>query len=365
MRRRRLKAAGAIIVGKTNVPPLLADWQSANHVYGVTRNPWDLSRTSGGSSGGGAAALTAGFVSLEYGSDLASSLRAPAHFCGIYAHKPTYGLTPSRGFAPPGVPTACPAPEIDLAVLGPMARSAEDLDLALQVTAGPDAHEAVGYDLRLPPPRHVALKDYRVLVLDQHPLVPTGDSIRAALAERVGRLEALGCRIGRESPHLPDLAQTATTFVELLMAQLSTDEPDSELAAAGGEGSLSHRDWIVADRLRTAFAQQWRELFRDWDVVLCPSMPTQAPRLNGPSSPDAIEAEGVFVPYQAQPLWGTLATLTGNPATALPAGLDAMGLPIGLQAIGPYLEDRTTIGFAGLMAGEFGGFAAPPYPWRG
>ena len=350
-------------MGKTNIPAMLADWQSANPVYGVTRNPWDRSRTPGGSSGGGAAALAAGYVSLEYGSDMASSLRAPAHFCGIYAHKPTHGLTPSRGFAPPGAPTACPTPEIDLAVLGPMARSAEDLDLALQITAGPDAHQATAYRLQLPPPRHAALGAYRVLVLDQHPLVPTSDSIRAAIAERATRLEALGCRIGRSSPHLPDLVQTADTFVELLMAQLSADEPDTD--AAGGEGSPSHRDWIAADRLRTVFAQRWRELFRDWDVVLCPSMPTQAPRLNGASSPDAIEAEGVCVPYQAQPLWGTLATLTGNPATAFPAGLDAMGLPIGLQAIGPYLEDRTSIGFAGLMAQEFGGFVAPPFPWRG
>ncbi|MDP3749986.1 MAG: amidase [Phenylobacterium sp.] len=379
----RLKAAGAIVIGKTNVPTMLADWQSANPVHGVTRNPWDLSRTPGGSSGGGAAALAAGFVSLEFGSDLASSLRAPAHFCGVYAHKPSHGLIPSRGFVPPGVPATCPAPAIDLAVVGPMARCADDLALALEVTAGPDAHEAVGYRLQLPPPRHDALKDHRVLVLDQHPLLPNADSIRAALAERAARLEALGCRVGRESPHLPDLAQAAATFIELLMAQMSADSPDSAFAqarmaaeglpvgvdpmtsAAVRGGALSHRDWIIADRLRMAFAHQWRELFRDWDVVLCPAMPTAALPLNGSGGPAMIQIDGAAVQYEAQPLWGTLATLTGNPATAFPIGLDGQGLPIGAQAVGSFLEDRTTIAFAGLMAREFGGFTPPPTPWRG
>jgi len=374
----RLKAAGAIIIGKTNLPTLLADWRSANPVYGVTRNPWDLTRTPGGSSGGGAAALAAGFVSLEYGSDLAASLRAPAHFCGVYAHKPSHGLTPSRGFVPPGVPVLSAAPAIDLSVVGPMARSAEDLDLALAATAGPDDREAVGYRLALPGPRHAALKDYRVLVLDSHPLLPTAESIRAALGERAARLEALGCRVGHASPHLPDLREVAVTFIELLMGLMSAETPDAAYAqaraladappadldplaaAAIRGGALSHRDWIAADRRRVAFAHQWRDLFRDWDVVLCPSMPTGALALEGSEGSEMIEIDGARVPYQAQPLWATLATLAGNPATAFPIGLDAAGLPVGVQAIGPYLEDRTTIAFAGLMAREFGGFARPP-----
>ncbi|MDP3855491.1 amidase [Phenylobacterium sp.] len=377
----RLKAAGAIIIGKTNIATMLADWQSANPVYGVSRNPWDLTRTPGGSSGGGAAAPAAGFVSLEYGSDLAASLRAPAHFCGVYAHKPSHGLTPSRGFAPPGTPVSCPAPAIDLAVLGPMARSAEDLALALEVTAGPDEHEASAYRLRLPPPRHVALKDYRVLVLDQHPLVPTAQSIRAALNERAARLEALGCKVGRQSLHLPDLVQTAATFVELLMGLMSADTPeaayaqaraavapegaDPMTAAAIRGGALSHRDWIAADRRRMGVAHQWRELFKDWDLVLCPAMPTGALPLNGAGGSGMIEIDGAAVPYQTQPLWATLATLAGSPATVAPIALDAGGLPIGVQIVGPFLEDRTTIAFAGLMAREFGGFIPPPTPWRG
>jgi len=356
----RLKAAGAIVIGKTNVPTMLADWQSANPVHGVTRNPWDLSRTPGGSSGGGAAALAAGFVSLEFGSDLASSLRAPAHFCGVYAHKPSHGLIPSRGFVPPGTPVLSSASAVDMSVVGPMARSAEDLALALAVTAGPDDRDAVGYRLALPQPRHDALKDYRVLVLDRHPLVPTAASITGTLDLRATALAALGCKVGRASPHLPDLGEIADTFVELLMAALSGEGPDEP-----GAGASSHRDWIAADRRRTAIAHQWRTLFQDWDVVLCPAMPVQALPLNGSDGPAMIEIDGARVPYETQSLWGSLASLTGNPATAMPAGLDADGLPIGLQAVGPFLEDRTTIAFAGLMAREFGGFTPPPTPWRG
>lgn len=356
----RLKAAGAIVIGKTNVPTMLADWQSANPVYGVTRNPWDLSRTPGGSSGGGAAALAAGFVSLEYGSDLSSSLRAPAHVCGVYAHKPSHGLTPSRGFVPPGTPVLSSASGVDMSVVGPMARSAEDLALALTVTAGPDDRDAVGYRLTLPAARHRALKDYRVLVLDHHPLVLTAASIAGTLDARATALAALGCKVGRASPRLPDLGEIADTFVELLMAALSGEGPDKP----GAGGGMSHRDWIAADRRRTAIAHQWRGLFQDWDVVLCPAMPVQALPLNGPEGPAMIEIDGARVAYETQSLWGTLASLTGNPATAMPCGLDADGLPIGLQAVGPYLEDRTTIAFAGLMAREFGGFTPPPTPWR-
>jgi amidase len=368
----RLKAAGAVIIGKTNVPVMLADWQSANPVYGVTRNPWDPARTPGGSSGGAAAALAAGFVALEYGSDLSSSLRAPAHFCGVFAHKPSYGLVPTRGFAPPGAPILSTMPPLDLSVVGPMARSAADLALALDATAGPDEREAA-YRLSLSPARHAALKDYRVLVLDQHPLLPTAASIRGALDTLAGRLEAAGCKVGRSTPHLPDLAAIASTFVELLMAVFSADTPEDafaqaraaadavpasahDLQAAAARGAAgTHRDWLLADRRRAGLADQWRTLFQSWDVVLCPVMPTTAFPLGATS----LQVDGVSIPYEAQPLWGSLATLTGNPATAMPIGRDEAGLPIGMQIVGPFLEDRTTLAFAALVERAFGGFVPP------
>ena len=216
----RLKAAGAVVLGKTNVPLNLSDWQSFNEVYGTTNNPWDLSRTPGGSSGGAAAALAAGFVPLELGSDIGGSLRAPAHFCGVFSHKPTLDLVPQRGAGPPQTP-AVPV-RGDLSVFGPMARSAADLALELEVLAGPDEMaEGIGYKLALPPPRHDKLADFRVLVIDGHPLCPTAASISIALDGLANRLAKLGCTLLRTSPKMPDLARTTRNYVELLGPSLA------------------------------------------------------------------------------------------------------------------------------------------------
>ena len=212
----RAKTAGAIVLGKTNVPLLLADYQSYNDIYGTTNNPWDLTRTPGGSSGGSAAALAAGYVPLELGSDIGGSLRVPAVFCGVYAHKPSQGLVPSRGHTPPGVP---PGPDhVDLAVVGPMARSAADLSLLLDVIAGPDEPLATGYQLALRPPRHTRLTDFRVLVLNSHPLLPTALAITSAIARLTERLAKSGCSIAHSTPLLPDLSLAGRIYIQQLMA---------------------------------------------------------------------------------------------------------------------------------------------------
>jgi amidase len=376
----RVKAAGAIILGKSNVPFALADWQSYNEIYGVTTNPWDAARTPGGSSGGSAAALAAGYVPLELGSDIGGSLRVPAHFCGVFAHKPTHALIPSRGHTPPMIE---PLPmEVDLAVVGPMARSAGDLALALELLAGPDAPDAVAYRLALPPPRHADLRSFRVLVIDSHPLMPTSAAIRAALDRLADRLVKAGSKVARTSPLLPDLAENARIYMQLLFAFFGADWPIEvyrEVAAAAAaippdvdsldamraRGTvLSHRDWIAADRVRVRMRRQWRDLFREWDVVVCPIMPT--PAFPHDHSPDQrarrIEIDGQPCPYQDQLVWPGLATLPGLPATAAPIDRSDIGLPIGVQIIGPHLEDRTTIAFAELMEREFGGFVPPPGP---
>jgi amidase len=210
----RVKRAGAVILGKTNVPLGLNDYQSYNDIYGTTNNPWDLTRTPGGSSGGSAAALAAGFGALSFGSDLGGSLRVPAHFCGICAHKPTLGLVAYRGHQPP--PNPPPVQEIDLVVVGPMARSAADLALALDVVAGPDeARAGIGYRLALRPPRHDDLKSFRVLVIDTHPLMPTGSAVRAALDRLSERLARAGVKVAHSSPLLPDLADSARLYMRL------------------------------------------------------------------------------------------------------------------------------------------------------
>jgi amidase len=375
----RLRAAGAILLGKTNVPTMLADFQSYNPIHGVTRNPWDPARTPGGSSGGSAAALAAGYVSLELGSDLGGSLRVPAHCCGVFAHKPTHGLVPMRGFAPPGTPFLSVGPTVDLSVLGPMARSAADLALALDVLAGPDDAEALAYALALPPPRHARLEAFRVLVVDSHPLLPVGDSVRSALSAFSDGLAAAGCSVGHRSPALPDLAVVVRTFAQLLMSFMGAGLPDdqyqglqSAAAALPAEDAspqamrlrgmvLSHRDWIRADRVRAAVAHQWRDLFREWDVVLCPVLPIPAfPHDHAEMVRRRIQVDGKAIPHADLGAWSALATLPGLPATAMPIGTSEEGLPIGVQIVGPFLEDRTTLAFADLAERAFGGFRAPP-----
>ncbi len=281
----RLKEAGAIILGKTNVPVGLADWQSYNPIYGTTNNPWDLSRTPGGSSGGAAAALAAGFVPLELGSDIGGSLRCPAHFCGVFAHKPSIELIPWRGSGPPETP---PVPVAnDLAVIGPMARSAADLALELQVLAGPDElWNGIGYKLALPPPRKDRFADFRVLVIDAHPLCPTADSVRSALDSLADRLAKAGCTVFHSNSQLPDLARTTRNYVELLGAFFAADQspevrlreetaasalsPDNlSIGAAWLRGtSMSHVAWVHTSRIRAGLRARWQALFREIDVIL-------------------------------------------------------------------------------------------------
>jgi amidase len=375
----RLKAAGAIILGKTNVPVDLGDWQSYNEVYGTTNNPWDPTRSPGGSSGGAAAALAAGFVPLELGSDIGGSLRCPAHFCGVFSHKPSLDLVPWRGAGPPQTPAI--AVRGDLAVIGPMARSAADLALELAVVVGPDElMDGIGYKLALPPPRHDKLADFRVLVIDGHPLCPTAASISIALDGLANRLAKLGCSLLRTSPKMPDLARTTRNYVELLGAFLSADlSPDERLRTEAAAQALSpdnlslpaaflrgqtmsHAAWIRTSRIRSGLRAGWQALFEDVDIVLCPPMPTVAFRQDhsSPMGARELDIDGKKVPYDDQIAWAGIATSNGLPATTMPIGHDDDGLPIGVQIIGGYLDDNTTIAFAGLVEREFGGFTPPP-----
>jgi amidase len=375
----RLKAAGAIILGKTNVPKGLGDWQSYNKVYGTTNNPWDLARTPGGSSGGSAAALAAGYVSLELGSDIGGSLRAPAHFCGVCAHKPSLDLVPQRGS---GYPESPPIPVIgDMSVGGPMARSAADLALELDVIAGPDPMwDGIGYKLALPPPRHDKLADFRVEVLDEHPLCPTANSVRGALNALADELAKAGCQVSRTNTHQPNLARTTRNYAELLAAFFSLDlSPDervrysaeAQVLSPENQGlraydlrgvTISHPEWIRASRERSFLRAHWQALFQDIDVLLCPPMPTVAfPQdQSEPQENRVLDIDGKTVPYDNQMAWCAIATPTGLPATVTPIGHDERGLPIGVQIVGGFLDDRTTLKFAELIERELGGFMPPP-----
>ncbi|WP_327100618.1 amidase [Nocardia vinacea] len=374
----RLKAAGAVVLGKTNVPFMLGDLQSFNEIYGTTNNPWDLGRTPGGSSGGSAAALACGFGALSIGSDIGGSLRNPAHFCGVYAHKPSYGLVASRGHVPPPAP-ALPS-ERDLAVVGPMARTARDLTLLLDVMAGPDPLTlGVAFDLALPAARHEQLSEFRVLVIDEHPLIATSSAVRAAVNRVADALVGGGARVERHSPLLPDLTEAATLYTQLLLANLAAMYPveryeqlrthaaelnadDEGLDAARLRGAVfSHRDWIEANNRRERHRHGWRQLFAEFDAVVCPITPTPAfPHDHTPGLGDRrIDIDGVAYPFADQLVWAGLATMPGLPATAIPAGRSPEGLPVGVQLIGPMFEDRTPLRLAELLEQEIGGFEAP------
>jgi amidase len=375
----RIKDAGGVILGKTNVPLGLGDTQSYNDIYGTTNNPYDLTRTPGGSSGGSSAALAAGYGPLSIGSDLAGSLRVPAFYCGILAHKPTLALVPTRGHLPPALP-ALPL-ERDLLVIGPLARSAADLSLLLDVIAGPDPLEAgKAYHLSLPPPRHTALKDFRVLVIDGDPLMPTNTVVRAAIDKLASGLEKAGTSVARESPLWPDFAATSRLFMRMLLSFVSVGfapeiYAEATAAAAGLPAAdnslqaerlrgiaLSHRDWLLADGARARLRAQWRTLFQGFDAVICPIMPTPAyPHDHSPEQEKRrINIDGKDYPSADQLAWQGIANLTGLPATAIPLGLSPEGLPVGAQIIGPWLEDRTTLKLAELIEREFGGFVPPP-----
>jgi amidase len=368
----RLRAAGAVIMGKTNVPPYAGDWQSTNPLFGRTNNPWDLDRTPGGSSGGSAAALAAGLTPLEFGGDLAGSIRIPAAFCGLYGHKSSETALPRSGHFPgPNTPN----PVIAMAVQGPLARTSEDLELALDVAAGPDLGEEVAWRVAIPPARHERLSDFRVALLPSIPWVPVDAEITKALERLAAHLVGAGAAVGATQPHgFGDLRSFHGLYQSILAAITAAGRPEEErraealaLRAAdpespwarGLDGSAS--DYILWFSRRAQYRAAFRAFFQEWDLLLAPI--TLGPAFlhtDAPWSERKLIVNGQPVDYGLQSVYPSLANLTGQPATAFPVGFTRSGLPIGLQAIGPYLEDHTPIRFAALLAPEIGGFQPPP-----
>lgn len=343
----RLKAAGAVILGKTNIAMGLADWQSDNPLYGRTKNPLDLTRTPGGSSGGSAAALAAGMVPLELGGDAGGSIRVPSSFCGVFGHLSTFGLISLEGHGPPGGGIVVGRV---LGAAGPMARNAEDLDLALGVLAGPAGREATGYKVALPPPRHALLADFRVLMLPQHPMAATDNEIVTALDQLASRLEKAGVAVAYQSSLLPDLAAAHATIAGVFEASsartLPLDAPQPPL-----------KRWFDLLTAQEALRRQWDTVFQSFDVVIAPCFGTAAFTLfDEPNQGKrALMINGVETSYKDQSAWPGIATLPNLPATAAPIGRTKAGLPLGAQIVGPYLEDRTTIAFARLISERFDG----------
>jgi amidase len=369
----RLKAAGAVVFGKTNIPIALADFQSYNAVYGTTNNPWDVTRGAGGSSGGSAAAIAAGLSALEFGSDIGGSIRNPAAYNGVFGHKPTWCLVPKRGHAL--VPT--PVAEGDLSVIGPIARTAGDLVTAMDVTQGPDVLVSAGQRYALPKPP-ASLKGLRVGVWLDHADAPIDDTVRERIESVAATLRKAGAKIVREARPAFDPVAAHDTYLLLLNAQMSARRPDYDAlvaqrqSLAAGDDSLdarmlraataSFKDWFEANHRREALRWAWHDFFRTVDVLLCPITATP-PFPHDHSEPQmarTMSVNGAEVPYMGQLFWAGLATCAYLPATIAPAGLTPDGLPVGVQIVGPSMGDRTTLWLAGQIESLHGGFVPPP-----
>ena len=370
----RWLASGAVIFGKTNVPVMLADGQSYNPVYGATNNPRDLTRTPGGSSGGSAAAVAAGLSGIETGSDIASSIRNPAHCNGIFGHKPTFGLAPTRGNSL--TDSLYPA---DISVIGPLARSAADLEPALNVIAGPEEIEAGAVKIVLPPPRKQALRDFRIGFMLSDPVSDVAREVQDVLQGLVDFLGKKKAKISDKARPDIDLASVDRLFALLLAAATGGREPqeqfeanlkaakaldassDSHAARMLRGATLYHRDWQALNEERTRLRWKWHEWFKTYDLMLLPVFPL-APHLHMhdlPSDLRTYQVNGKTVMHAHLLFWAGLTGVAYLPATAAPAGYTKSGLPVGVQIVGPHYGDRTTIHFAKLLEQEFQGFVVP------
>jgi amidase len=346
----RLIDAGAIIFGKTNVPYHAMDIQTYNDVYGTTNNPWDLSRTPGGSSGGSAAALAAGLTPLELGSDIGGSVRFPAHYTGVYGHKPTFGIVPRFGHIPP-MPGRLPQrrmPAIPLFVVGPLARSAEDLELSLEILTTAGNTDTNENKPELLPPRKKQFKDYRVAVwlTDPDPAAEIDADVLAILEETVAKLREAGLDIDAQARPDIKLWEDRAIWLEIYNQMML--------------GALPLDETLVGKQEKQQ--EKWAEFFKHYDVLLAPVAPTVAfPHDHeGTLLTRSCKINGQEKPMLNNMTWTYSAVAMGLPATVAPVGLSKSGLPAGIQIIGAMLEDRTTIAFARSLSELIGGFKAPP-----
>jgi amidase len=364
-----------VLFGKTNVPLFLADWQSFNAIYGTTNNPWDVTRAPGGSSGGSAAALAAGLTGLEAGSDIGSSIRNPAHFCGVYGHKPTWGIVPRTGQALPWQT----AP-VDIDVVGPLARSAEDLELALGVMAGPEPIEAAGWALRLAAPRKKRLRDFKVALVLDAPGFPIDRQVQDRLAALGDFLRRQKAKVDERARPAVDTNEAWDVYVRLLRSATSDRQTDAEFdknvgiarglapddrtyyARATRAAVLSHRDWLAANEARHRMRLAWAEFFTAHDLLLCPVAPTAAfPHDQTRERHErTLAINGTPLPVTEHLFWAGYTGAAFLPSTAAPCGFTPSGLPVGVQIVGPQYGDLTTLAFARLLEREFQGFVPPP-----
>ena len=372
----RLVDAGAIIFGKTNVPFLSSDLQSFNKIYGTTNNPWDLERTPGGSSGGSAAALAAGMTPLELGSDIGGSIRVPAHFCGLYGHKPSYNIISEVGHMPP--PPGSILTGNGLSVAGPLARSPEDLEIALDVLVAAQEQDSQAWKVKLPKARTKKIKELKIAVWPDEPYAEADNEITNLIKDTAKDLKHAGAKV--ETVDLPISFEEIDKIYSLLLNPLmlagspketfetlaklneSLDPNDvSELAKVARGSVLKHADWVLVNAMRQNMRQKWREFFNKFDVILCPTCITPAFKHNhNPVHERKLTINGKDDEYLRATLWAGPAVSAGLPSTNVPIGMSSNNLPISMQITGPYLEDKTCLEVAKVVRNIRGGFKIPP-----
>lgn len=372
----RLVDAGAIIFGKTNVPFLSSDLQSFNKIYGTTNNPWDLERTPGGSSGGSAAALAAGMTPLELGSDIGGSIRVPAHFCGLYGHKPSYNIISEVGHMPP--PPGSILTGNGLSVAGPLARSPEDLEIALDVLVSAQEQDSQAWKVKLPKARTKKIKELKIAVWPDEPYAEADNEITNLIKDTAKDLKHAGAKV--ETVDLPISFEEIDKIYSLLLNPLmlagspketfetlaklneSLDPNDvSELAKVARGSVLKHADWVLVNAMRQNMRQKWREFFNKFDVILCPTCITPAFKHNhNPVHERKLTINGKDDEYLRATLWAGPAVSAGLPSTNVPIGMSSNNLPISMQITGPYLEDKTCLEVAKFVRNIRGGFKIPP-----
>jgi amidase len=352
----RLRAAGAIVFGKTNAPRWSGDVQTFNDLFGTTNNPWDATRVPGGSSGGAAAAVAAGFTAFELGTDIGGSVRIPSHCCGVFGLKPSFGVVSQRGYLDHvGGGTT----DADINVFGPIARSAEDLDLLLGVLAGPDDDRAVAWRIELPAPRRSEPADYRVGVWFDAPDMPIDPDELALLRHAADALSDAGARV--EDAHPPvDWAEQRDLFHRMIMAAVAPSLDDEDLADTL---SGTHLGWLRNDKERARMRRVWADWFEHYDALLCPVLPV--PAFPHDQERDmmtrTLTVNGVEEPYLIVTNWAGLVGVVGLPSAVPPVGRTPAGLPVGVQCVTPYLRDRDAVHLAGIVAEvSGGGYEVPP-----
>lgn len=370
-----VRDAGAIVFGKTNLPEWSGDVQAHNDIFGTTNNPWDLTRGPGGSSGGASAAVASGLTSFEIGTDIGGSVRLPAHFAGVCGHKPSFGVISQLGYVSH---RTAGTTEADVNVFGPLARSVDDLELLLDVMAGPNPDRSIGWTLELPKARHQQLGDFRVAAWLDDSVCPVAPEVGDLLEAAAEALAAAGAAIDRAARPGVDLDEVWQVGLPLISAATTPARTEAQFArqVAGLENdtldrqgrmraeasAIRHRDWLLLTERREMHRAKWAEFFTNYDVMLCPVAASAAfPHIReGNLYSRHLEIGGQERPYADLIAWTSFIGYVHLPSTVVPVGLTPSGLPVGIQIVAPFLEDRTALRFAQILEDLVGGYQPPP-----